>query len=117
MKIISSSIFLVLAVVIVLFAISNRGPVELAIWPLEDTIVLPLFVPVLVCAALALLVGIAMGWASGAPARRLSRRRGARVAELEDRIKVLEARHETAAQPTAVRTNPPALRQIPGGRG
>ena len=113
MRILSSSIGIVLGLAIILFALSNRQPVDLGFWPLDGRISLPLFAPVLVCAFVAFFVGGVVAWMSGSRWRRTARRRGRRIQELELRIRSLEERLSTAA---AARTPPPALRQIPGGR-
>lgn len=114
MRILSWSVGLALALVIVLFAISNRQWVDLGLWPLEGKLALPLFVPVLVCAFLGLLVGAFIAWLSAGHWRRLARQGSHRTRELELRIRTLEERRIAAE--AAPRISPPALRQISGGR-
>ena len=112
MRILSWSIGIVLALAIVLFALSNRQPVELGLWPVEGRIAAPLFVPVLAFAFVAFVLGGLVTWLSATPWRRVARRRGRRIRELEQRIRALEGRLEAASS----RPPAPVLRQIPGGR-
>ncbi|MFN4090725.1 MAG: lipopolysaccharide assembly protein LapA domain-containing protein, partial [Alphaproteobacteria bacterium] len=86
MRIISWIVALLVGVVLVLFAISNRQLVEVGLWPLDATLTVRLFLPVLVFGFVAFLAGGVVAWVSAAPARRLSRQRKRRVAELEQRI-------------------------------
>lgn len=58
---------LALTLVLVLFALSNRGPVAFGLWPFGDALAMPLFLPVLVALAVGFLAGSAVG--------RLGRRR------------------------------------------
>lgn len=116
MRIVTGSIAIVLGLIIVLFALSNRESAEWAFWPLAGTLSLPLFLPVLACAFVALLAGGLIAWASGARWRRLARSRGRRVQALEERVRELEERARAEAEPTPPARTPPALRQIPGGR-
>ena len=115
MRILSWSIGIVLGLAIILFALSNRQPVDLGFWPLDARVSLPLFAPVLACAFVAFFLGGIVAWVSGSRWRRTARRRGRRIQELELRIRSLE---ERLSSPTTLvsRPNPPALRQIPGGR-
>ena len=114
MRILSGSVAIVLALVVILFAVSNRQPVELGLWPLDGRIVVPLFVPVLVCGFATFVIGGVVSWISGSRWRRLARRRGHRVQELEARLRQAEER--PAATDSIPRRQAPALRQIPGGR-
>ena len=116
MRIVTGSIAIVLGLIIVLFALSNREMAEWAFWPLAGTLRLPLFLPVLVCAFVALLAGGLAAWASGAHWRRLARRRGRRVQALEEQVRLLEERGRAQPEPAFPPRSQPVLRQIPGGR-
>lgn len=50
--------------VVVLFALSNREPVSLGIWPLEMQWQVPLYLVVLGVGAVAFLLGASLGWIS-----------------------------------------------------
>ena len=58
MRFISWTIGLLIAVVVVDFALSNRDGVAISLWPLIDGLALPLYLALL----LALLLGLALGW-------------------------------------------------------
>src|SRR5690606_37682266 len=92
MRLISWIVALVVGIAIVLFAISNREIVQIGFWPLEGSIALPLFVPVLVAGFVTFILGGIVTWLSAAPARRLSRRRQRRIEDLELRLARLEER-------------------------
>ncbi|MEZ5648750.1 MAG: LapA family protein [Alphaproteobacteria bacterium] len=70
-----------LAVIAVLFAISNRAPVVFALWPLPFELEAPRFLPVLIAAGIGFLVGGFTAWLGGAHNRRRARVRSAEAAE------------------------------------
>lgn len=86
-------LFLPLAAVVVLFALSNRQVVELRLWPFDVTWAAPLALAVLVPAAAAFLLGAAIVWLADLPARRrgwTAQRRAATLQREIDRIHALE---------------------------
>ena len=83
MKRFSWILTLPLIVVAVIFAIANREPITLDLWPLDTSPRLPLFVILLACVAFGLAVGGLATWLSAAPARQRARQARRRVAELE----------------------------------
>lgn len=87
-----------IAIVVVVFAVNNRGPANVDLWPFGLVIAWPLFVYVFIGAGLGFVVGAALSWISGGPARKTSRAHMARIRELE-----------RAAQPT----DAPAPAQAP----
>ena len=70
----------------VLVAISNREPVELALWPLRERLVAPLFLMIVFLLLVGVLAGLAMGWFSNRRHRSLARHRGAEVERLEREV-------------------------------
>lgn len=63
MKLIGRLILGVIVVVVVVFALANRGPVTLSLWPLPfQDITVPLYAAVLAPMALGLLLGVAASW-------------------------------------------------------
>jgi uncharacterized integral membrane protein len=86
MRALSLLITLPLLVVIAVFSVVNRQAVSLNLWPLQETVELPLFVVVLTGVALGLLAGSAIGWLTAGPARRRAREERARVRALEARL-------------------------------
>ena len=83
MKRFSWILTLPLIVVAVIFAIANRKPITLDLWPFEASPQLPLFVILLACVVFGLVVGGLATWLSAAPARQRARQARRRVAELE----------------------------------
>lgn len=93
MKRFSWILTLPLIVVAVIFAIANREPITLDLWPLEASPRLPLFVILLACVGFGVAVGGLATWLSAAPARQRARQARRRVAELErERMQATEER-------------------------
>lgn len=70
-----------LAVLAVLFAISNRTPVVFELWPLPFELEAPRFLPVLAAALIGFLAGGIIAWFGGSDNRRKARLRGAEAAQ------------------------------------
>lgn len=100
-----------LAVVIVVFAVSNRGFVVVELWPLPFTWGLPLFLVVLAGALAGFVLGAALAWIGGGKTRRRAR---AKARELESTLRDVAylrqrvATLESAAQPSRSALPPPA---------
>jgi uncharacterized integral membrane protein len=71
-KLVASLVFLAIAVVVVMFAVSNRDEVMVSLWPLPFSIGMRLSVAVLGALAVGIILGGAIAWTSGA-SRRLRR--------------------------------------------
>ncbi len=77
---------------LVLFALSNAGPVSLALWPTDLSVVVPLSIAVLVISAVFFVLGaivVGLGSVSG---RGRARRAERRVRALQTEIEALRAR-------------------------
>jgi uncharacterized integral membrane protein len=85
-------IALPLLLLLVLFALSNREPVRLALWPTDYSLVLPLSLAVLGGMAVAFLVGGLLVWMSALAQRRRARRAEQTVRLLEAQVQELKAR-------------------------
>ena len=81
---------------LLLFALSNREMVQVALWPTDWSIEMMLSIAVLGAAAMAFLFGALTVWVSEFGRRRRLRLAEQRVALLEDQIRALRAR---AGQP------------------
>lgn len=90
-------IFLPFAAIVVLFALSNRQPVDLRLWPFDLVWQAPLSVAVLGAAAVAFLIGAGIVWLSGMPQRSRSRASIRRAEVLQRELDAIHAR-ERAAQ-------------------
>jgi len=90
-----------LIVVAAIFAIANREPITLDLWPFEASPRLPLFVILLACLVFGLVVGGLATWLSAAPTRRRARQARQRVAELEREVARLRQERDRAARAVA----------------
>ncbi len=101
MKRFSWILTLPLIAVAAIFAIANREPITLDLWPFEASPRLPLFVILLVCLVFGLLVGGLASWLSAAPIRRRARQARRRVAELEREAARLRQERDHATRAVA----------------
>ncbi|MPY70275.1 MAG: DUF1049 domain-containing protein [Alphaproteobacteria bacterium] len=62
MRILRRALFIVIALVAVVFAVSNRGTVTLNLWPLPFEAALPVYLVVLGAAGLGLILGVTVSW-------------------------------------------------------
>ncbi len=85
-------IALPLLLLLVLFALSNRQPVSLHVWPTDYTATLPLSLAVLASMAIAFLAGGLLVWVSELVQRRRARRAEQTVRLLEAQVQELKAR-------------------------
>jgi uncharacterized integral membrane protein len=75
--------FIVAAVVLILFAVSNREAVAVRLWPLSDVIEMPLYLVLLGSLLVGFVVGEIVAWVAGLHWRHEARRSRDRIAELE----------------------------------
>jgi uncharacterized integral membrane protein len=91
----------------VVFAVANRKAVTFDLWPLDQTVTLPLFVAILGSLFLGLLVGGLIAWLSAGRAGLARRRAERRAAELEREIARLKREAGMAAGGAAGQALPP----------
>ncbi len=106
-----------LIVVVVLFAVSNRGTVEIKLWPLPGTVETRLFLVVLVPLFLGFFAGGAVAWFGAGRVR--SRARAAERAVRTREIEIEELREkarEAEREATARKTGPSAPSSLPAVR-
>jgi len=99
MKILSRVVFVLFILLGVLIAVSNSQSVQLALWPLPQLLVLPLYLMVVFLLLLGVLVGLLIGWWAGRHHRRRARENAAEVARLERevaRLREAAAAHQPA---------------------
>lgn len=101
MKLIGRLVLGIIAVVVVAFALANRDPVTMSLWPLPLDVTLPLYIAILGGLVVGLITGAAISWI---PKLRL--RRQARAAQR--RVTTLERAATARAAGTAVTALPPA---------
>ena len=91
MRILSWLIGLPLAVVIVVFALSNRQDAQLNLWPFDDGLSLPAYLTVLAPLFLGLLTGLALAGVGTLKARAAARGHRRRAAAFEREAAALRA--------------------------
>jgi len=80
------------AVVLVLFAVSNRETASVGLWPLPVLVELPLYLVLLGTLLIGFVVGEFVAWVAGRRWRREARRLEHRVAALERELAATQAR-------------------------
>ena len=91
------------ALILILFAISNRETVSLGLWLLPGAAIeLPLYLLVLGTLVFGFVVGELVGWIGSWRWRREARRGHERIAALERELEAALAQHRDATVPVAV---------------
>jgi uncharacterized integral membrane protein len=93
MKIVWWIVLALAALLLILFAVSNRETVSVGLWPLPTLIELPLYLVVLGTLILGFFVGELVAWISAWRWRREARRSRERVAVLERELEAERLRH------------------------
>ncbi len=83
MKLINSIVGAVVALVIVLFAVSNREQVAVELWPLPYQLSLALYAVILLAVLIGFIAGVIASWMVGGRRRRELRRLRRELRELE----------------------------------
>ena len=86
MRFINTIIAAVVALVVILFALSNREEVEIALWPLPFHVTLGVYIVVLVAVLVGFVAGVVAAWMTGGTVRRERRRLRAQVRDLEQSL-------------------------------
>jgi putative membrane protein len=89
-KLINTIVAIGVALLIVLFAVSNRAPAVVEIWPFPYQLALPLYAVILLTALVGFIAGLVASWLAGAAKRREMRRLRRQVKDLEESL----ARHQ-----------------------
>lgn len=110
MKLLSRALFLLFLLVGVLIAVSNPQPVQLALWPLPQIVVLPVYLLVVALLLLGVVAGLAMGWWAGRHHRRRAREARDEAGRLDREVARLRA--ALAAQQPATPASGPAPRDL-----
>jgi uncharacterized integral membrane protein len=106
MKLIHWLVTAPLALILILFAVSNRTDVTLYFWPLPVALNAPLWLVVLVALLIGFLVGELVAWINGHHWRRQARQKSRRIEELERQLAAPETNKQTpkeAARDLALR--------------
>jgi putative membrane protein len=98
-------------VLLVLFALSNKQPVRMGLWPTDITVDAPLSVAVLLASALFFLAGALMTWGTSLAMRARARRAEEQVRQLQTQVRTLQAR--PIAEPRASAPKPAPASNVP----
>lgn len=79
-------IFIPLALIVGIFAIENRSPLRIEVWPFEVILELWTSVWILGVLAIGIVIGLVIGWMSGVDWRRRARRAERRLRNAEDQL-------------------------------
>lgn len=102
--------FLVIAVVLILFAVSNRETVAVGFWPLPFLADVPLYLLCFLSLAIGALIGVAIAWMAGYRTRRELRTRRRRIDALERSLMATQSQFEDHS--ARAKTQLPVARQL-----
>ena len=88
-----------LAILVIVFAVSNRESVALDLWPLDIVIAAPVFLLVLGAAFIGFLAGGCVVWLAAVGRRRETRQRDRRIDTLEREVGNLQGATQGVAAP------------------
>lgn len=111
MKILSRVLFLVFVLLAVLIAVSNSQTVQLALWPLPQLVVLPLYLMVVVLLLVGVLAGLGIGWWAGRHYRRRAREQTSEAARLDREVARLRDALQAQRSTSSTATAPPPREQ------
>lgn len=86
MRIVNSIIGVVVAIFIILFAVSNRAEVEITLWPLPVDVTLGAYAVVLLSVLVGFIAGMVANWLASGDVRRDRRRLKTQVRDLEQAL-------------------------------
>jgi putative membrane protein len=101
MKFVWWIVLALVAIVLILFAISNRQTVSVGLWPLPALVDMPLYLVLLGTLLVGFIVGELVAWIRGWHWRREARRSRDRIATLEREIAAAHAQRPEAPAPLA----------------
>ena len=110
MRILYRAGFLVIAIFLILFAISNRETVSVGFWPLPFLADVPLYLLCFLSLLIGALIGVAIAWMASHRTRRELRARRRRIDALERELMATQSQLEDHSAPA--RTQLPATRQL-----
>ena len=99
MRYLYGALTLLAAIICAMFAVSNRAPVAISLWPFSGELQVPVFVLALGTTLGGLLLGLMIGWVIAMPSRFARRRLTQRLALAEADVKRLKT--EIASQAAA----------------
>jgi uncharacterized integral membrane protein len=109
-RILFRAVFLVIAISLILFAVSNRETVSIGFWPLPFLADLPLYLLCFLSLLIGALIGVAAAWIAGHRNRRELSARRRRIEALERELMATQSQLEDHSAPA--KTQLPATRQL-----
>ena len=109
MRILYRSAFLVIAILLILFAVSNRETVPVGFWPLPFLMDVPLYLLCFLSLLFGALIGVAIAWIAGHGNRRELRTRRRRIEALERELTATQSQIRKHSEPPE--TQLPVTRQ------
>ena len=110
MRIVHRALFLVVAVFLILFAVSNRERVSVGLWPLPFLADVPLYLLCFLSLLIGGLIGLGAAWITHAGDRRELRARRRRIDALERELTATQSQLEDHPAPS---TPLPAVGRLP----
>ena len=110
MRILYRAGFLVIAIVLILFAVSNRETVSVGFWPLPFLAEVPLYLLCFLSLVIGALIGSAVAWTAGQRTRRQLRALRRRIQALERELTATQSQIEDHRAPA--KTQLPVTRQL-----
>ena len=114
MRILYRAVFLVIAIILILFAVSNRETVSVGFWPLPFLADVPLYLLCFFSLLIGALIGLAAGWRAGHRSRRELGARRRRIDALERELTATQSQLDNHSEPT--RAQLPISRQLQDAR-
>jgi lipopolysaccharide assembly protein A len=113
-RILSRAAFLVIALFLILFAVSNRETVSVGFWPLPFLADVPLYLVCFLSLLIGALIGVVAAWMAGHHNRRELSARRRRIEALERELMATQAQLKDRSAPA--NTQLPAARQLQDAR-
>jgi putative membrane protein len=98
-RVLRRSVVFLSAIVLILFAVSNRETISLALWPLPFLVDLPLYLLFFLSLLIGFLIGGCAAWIAGGRDRSELRRRRRRIEALERELAVTQSQLEDRTAP------------------
>lgn len=112
MRIVYRAVFLIVAIFLILFAVSNRESVSVGLWPLPFLVDVPLYLVCFLSLVIGALIGSGATWIARAGNRRELRARRRRIEALERELTTTQSRLNENAAPNAPLTPTRRLSQV-----
>ena len=98
MRILYRAVILVIAIFLILFAVSNRETVSVGFWPLPFLADVPLYLLCFLSLLIGALIGVAAAWAAGHHNRRMLKTRRRRIEALERELTATQSQIDNQSE-------------------